>query len=82
MPEQYRPNSIHMPNNVRQFRIERMLTQDELAERSCVARRTIQSVEKGMSCRFNTQRKILNGLGLTFADRWKVWIAPTVAKAA
>jgi len=56
-------------NRVREIRKNRLMTQSQLADRASLARRTIHSVEKGASCRLDTKRKILMGLGLTFDDR-------------
>jgi len=56
-------------NRVKEIRKSRLMTQSQLADRAQLARRTVHSVEKGLSCRMDTKRKILIGLGLTFDDR-------------
>ncbi|MDG2334751.1 MAG: helix-turn-helix transcriptional regulator [Myxococcota bacterium] len=56
-------------NRVREIRKSRLMTQSQLANRAKLARRTVHSVEKGLSCRMDTKRKVLIGLGLTFEDR-------------
>ena len=61
------------PNNVRQYRIERMMSKAELARRANLSVLTIDRVEKGFGCRMDTKRKILEALGLSLADRVRVF---------
>ncbi len=61
------------PNNVRQMRIERMMSKAELARRANVSVLTIDRVEKGFGCRMDTKRKILGALGLSLGDRVRVF---------
>jgi ribosome-binding protein aMBF1 (putative translation factor) len=61
------------PNNVRRARIDRMMSKAELARRANVSVLTIDRVEKGYGCRMDTKRKILEALGLTLADRVRVF---------
>lgn len=61
------------PNNVRQIRIERMMSKAELARRANLSVLTIDRVEKGFGCRMDTKRKILEALGLSLADRVRVF---------
>jgi DNA-binding XRE family transcriptional regulator len=60
-------------NRVRQTRIERMMSKAELARRAGLSVLTIDRVEKGLGCRMDTKRKILEALGLTLADRVRVF---------
>jgi|SaaInl4_135m_RNA_FD_contig_21_3036608_length_462_multi_3_in_0_out_0_1 DNA-binding XRE family transcriptional regulator len=60
-------------NNVRKLRTERMMSKAELARRAGLSNLTIDRVEKGMPCRMDTKRKILEALGLTPADRLEVF---------
>jgi len=60
-------------NNVRRLRIERMMSKAELARRANLSVLTIDRVEKGFGCRMNTKRKILEALGLSLADRVRVF---------
>ena len=60
-------------NNVRKFRMERMMSKAELARRAQLSSLTIDRVEKGMPCRMDTKRKILEALGLTPTDRVAVF---------
>ncbi|HEX4382142.1 MAG TPA: helix-turn-helix transcriptional regulator [Myxococcales bacterium] len=60
-------------NNVRKLRMERMMSKAELARRAGVSTLTIDRVERGMSCRMDTKRKILEALGLVPQDRVMVF---------
>ena len=60
-------------NRVRELRENKLMTQAQLAKKARVALRTIHSVEKGMNCRMDTKRKILEALGLSLEDRVKVF---------
>jgi len=60
-------------NNVKKFRMERMMSKAELARRASLSSLTIDRVEKGMPCRMDTKRKILEALGLTPMDRVAVF---------
>jgi len=61
------------PNNVRQIRIERMMSKAELARRANLSVLTIDRVERGLGCRMDTKRKLLEALGLSLADRVSVF---------
>ncbi len=61
------------PNNVRKIRVDRMMSKAELARRANLSVLTIDRVEKGFGCRMSTKRKILDALGLTLADRVRVF---------
>jgi DNA-binding XRE family transcriptional regulator len=61
------------PNRVRQSRIESMLSKAELARRANLSVLTVDRIEKGFGCRMNTKRKILEALGLSLADRVRVF---------
>jgi DNA-binding XRE family transcriptional regulator len=60
-------------NNLRRLRLERMMSKAELARRAGVSTLTIDRVERGMSCRMDTKRKILEALGLKPSDRVTVF---------
>lgn len=60
-------------NNVRKIRIERMVSKAELARRANLSVLTIDRVERGYGCRMDTKRKILEALGLSLADRVRVF---------
>jgi len=61
------------PNNVRRIRIELMLSKAEVARRANISVLTLDRVERGFGCRVDTKRKILEALGLTLADRVRVF---------
>jgi DNA-binding XRE family transcriptional regulator len=56
-------------NNVRQFREELLISKAELARKAGLSALTIDRIEKGMSCRMDTKRKILLALGLKLTDK-------------
>jgi ribosome-binding protein aMBF1 (putative translation factor) len=60
-------------NHVRKHRVDRMMSKAELARRAGLSTLTIDRVERGMSCRMDTKRKILEALGLLPADRERVF---------
>ncbi|HEX5656588.1 MAG TPA: helix-turn-helix transcriptional regulator [Polyangiales bacterium] len=65
--------SKKVPNNVRKIRNERMMSKAELARRANLSVLTIDRVERGYECRVDTKRKLLEALGLSLADRVKVF---------
>lgn len=66
-------------NHVRRHRVERMMSKAELARRAGISSLTIDRVERGMSCRMDTKRKILEALGFLPADRARVFPGPDEA---
>ena len=60
-------------NNVRKMRTERMMSKAELARRAGMSTLTIDRVERGLPCRMDTKRKILEALGLKPTDRVMVF---------
>ncbi len=60
-------------NNLREFRIEQMMSKAELARKAGLSVLTIDRIEKGYGCRMDTKRKILKALGLKLSDRLKVF---------
>jgi DNA-binding XRE family transcriptional regulator len=60
-------------NNTRRLRLERMMSKAELARRAGVSTLTIDRVERGMNCRMDTKRKIIEALGLRPEDRTLVF---------
>jgi DNA-binding XRE family transcriptional regulator len=65
--------SLATTNRLRQTRIEKMMSKAELARRANLSVLTIDRVEKGLGCRMDTKRKILEALGLSLADRVRVF---------
>ena len=60
-------------NNLRENRIEQMMSKAELARKAGLSVLTIDRIEKGYGCRMDTKRKILKALGLKLTDRRKVF---------
>ena len=60
-------------NNVRKIREGLLMSKAELARRAGLSVLTIDRVEKGMTCRMDTKRKIILSLGLQLTDRDKVF---------
>jgi predicted transcriptional regulator len=60
-------------NNLRRIRTAMLLGKTELAKLSGLSLLTIDRIEKGMSCRMDTQRKILLALGLKFSQKHRVF---------
>jgi DNA-binding XRE family transcriptional regulator len=61
------------PNNVRKIREGLLMSKAELARRAKLSVLTIDRVEKGLTCRMDTKRKIILSLGLNLSDRDKVF---------
>lgn len=62
-----------IPNNVRHFREELLMSKAELARKAGLSALTIDRVESGMHCRMDTKRKIMLALGLKLTDKDKVF---------
>jgi DNA-binding XRE family transcriptional regulator len=60
-------------NNVRKIREAKMLSKSELARLAGISPLTIDRIEKGLSCRLATKRKILLGLGLKITEKKRVF---------
>jgi DNA-binding XRE family transcriptional regulator len=60
-------------NNVRKIREEKMLSKAELARLAGLSPLTVDRIEKGMSCRLATKRKILQALGLKLTQKKRVF---------
>ena len=61
------------PNNVRKLREDQLLTKAELARKAGISPLTVSRIESGLDCRVDTKRKIILALGLTPAERRKVF---------
>jgi DNA-binding XRE family transcriptional regulator len=60
-------------NRVRKIREEKMMSKAELARKAGVSVQTIDRIEKGMSCRLDTKRKILLALGYELEEKARVF---------
>ena len=72
-PAKHGKTARKVKNNVRKMRMERMMSKAELARRAGLSTLTVDRVERGMSCRMDTKRKILEALGLKPQDRVMVF---------
>ena len=60
-------------NNVKKIREDRLMSKSELARKAGVSVLTIDRVEKEMSCRVATMRKIILALGYKLQDKNRVF---------
>jgi len=60
-------------NLVKNVREELLMSKAELARKAGVSPLTIDRVEKGMSCRMETKRKIILALGYKLTNREKLF---------
>jgi len=64
---------MQQTNNLRTIRQAKLLGKTELARLSGLSLLTIDRIEKGKSCRLDTQRKILLALGIKFSQKYRVF---------
>ncbi len=55
---------LEISSRIKAYRIDSALTQDELANKAGVSRRSIQNLEKGEDVKLGTMIKVLMALGL------------------
>ncbi len=60
-------------NVLKEIRENILMSKAELARKAKVSPVTIDKIEKGMSCRMETKRKILLALGYGLSDREKIF---------
>jgi DNA-binding XRE family transcriptional regulator len=60
-------------NRLKEFRKSMLMSKAELARLANISPITISRIENNMPCRMDTQRKILLALGLTPADKNKIF---------
>ncbi len=60
-------------NSLKEIRESRLMSKSELAREANVSPITIARIEKGMSCRMETKRKILLALGFGLSDKKKIF---------
>ena len=60
-------------NYLRKYREKLLMSKAELARKAGLSALTVDRIEKGMSCRLETKRKIILALGLQLSDRTKVF---------
>ena len=60
-------------NELKKIRENLLISKAELARKAKVSSVTIDRIEKGMSCRMETKRKIILALGYDLSDKEKVF---------
>jgi DNA-binding XRE family transcriptional regulator len=60
-------------NNLKRLREAKLMSKAELARLAGVSAITIDRIERGEQCRVETKRKIILALGLSLADKEKVF---------
>ena len=60
-------------NSLRAVRESLMMSKTELARKANVSPITIARIEKGLTCRMETKRKIILALGLQLSDKNKIF---------
>ena len=60
-------------NNLKRVREQLLISKAELARKAGVSPLTIDRIEKGLSCRMETMRKIILALGYTLDDKDKIF---------
>jgi DNA-binding XRE family transcriptional regulator len=60
-------------NSLREVRESLLMSKAELSRKANVSPVTIGRIEKGMSCRMETKRKILIALGYNLSDKNKIF---------
>ena len=60
-------------NAVKQIRERRLLSKTELARLAGVSPLTIDRIEKGNGCRFETKRKIILALGYELSEKDEIF---------
>lgn len=60
-------------NFVKNYRESLLMSKAELARKAGISPLTVDRIERGAPCRLATMRKVILALGLTLADREKVF---------
>lgn len=63
----------NMSNNAKKIREDLLMSKSELARKAEISVLTVDRIEKGMSCRVSTMRKIILALGYKLSDKNKVF---------
>jgi DNA-binding XRE family transcriptional regulator len=58
---------------VKEVREQLLMSKAELARKAGVSPLTVDRIEKGMSCRMETKRKIILALGFNLEDKLKIF---------
>lgn len=60
-------------NNLKKYRESMLLSKAELARKAGISPLTVDRVERGLECRVDTKRKIIQALGIKLSDKSKVF---------
>ena len=73
LPGRQDPEDKLAQNAVKKIREGLLMSKAELARKAGVSPLTIDRVERGMSCRMETKRKIILALGHDLSDKYKIF---------
>lgn len=60
-------------NKLKEVREDLLMSKSELARKAGISVLTIDRIEKGLSCRVSTMRKIILALGFKITDKEKIF---------
>jgi DNA-binding XRE family transcriptional regulator len=60
-------------NTLRKYRERLLMSKAELARKAGLSSLTVDRIERGMSCRLETKRKIILALGLQLSEKGRVF---------
>jgi DNA-binding XRE family transcriptional regulator len=60
-------------NSLKKHREKVLMSKAELARKAGLSALTVDRIERGMSCRLETKRKIILALGLQLSDKGKIF---------
>ncbi|MBF0475240.1 MAG: helix-turn-helix transcriptional regulator [Deltaproteobacteria bacterium] len=60
-------------SKLKKVREELLMSKAELARKAGISPLTVDRIEKGMDCRMETKRKILQALGINLAEKEKIF---------
>jgi DNA-binding XRE family transcriptional regulator len=60
-------------NTLRKYREKLLMSKAELARKAGLSSLTVDRIERGMSCRLETKRKIILALGLQLSEKGRVF---------
>jgi len=60
-------------NSLKKYREKVLMSKSELARKAGLSALTIDRIERGMTCRLETKRKVILALGLQLSDKGKIF---------
>jgi len=77
LTEQQKTWLWQLGKTLQSLRKDKKISQDELAKRSAISRRTLVSLEKGKGCTLETLLSVMDGLGESHQmDKWLGTLSP------